>query len=247
MPNQIAAMQPDDMDKLVVALRSVGSGAPTPYADLQAMIEHTRTIGAAGHAIWYSQGVLDLYEAQLTAFYDVANQGHAYSPIFGENHRPAPILGTFLGAGNWQFDVSETRGYQLLGKITNGELQPIDSFILTQGVNQLFLPGLIEAELIADNRPGLLLRGDLDADGFVGIADLNLVLGNWNQTVTAGDLAQGDATGDGFVGINDLNLVLGHWNNTVPPANSVNIPEPTTLAVTTCFVFGAPTRYRGKR
>ncbi len=62
-----------------------------------------------------------------------------------------------------------------------------------------------------------LLTGDLDGDGFVGIADLNIVLGNWNQNVTAGDLLQGDPSGDGFVGIGDLNVVLGNWNAGTPP------------------------------
>ncbi|MEZ6193957.1 MAG: carbohydrate-binding domain-containing protein [Phycisphaerales bacterium] len=56
------------------------------------------------------------------------------------------------------------------------------------------------------------LQGDLNGDGFVGIADLNIVLTNWNLAVTAGDPLQGDPSGDGFVGIQDLNTVLGNWN-----------------------------------
>jgi hypothetical protein len=61
------------------------------------------------------------------------------------------------------------------------------------------------------------LAGDLTGDGFVGIEDLNTVLGNWNQNVASGNLAQGDASGDGFVGIEDLNTVLGNWNATLEP------------------------------
>lgn len=77
------------------------------------------------------------------------------------------------------------------------------------------------------------LTGDLDGDGFVGITDLNIVLGNWNQNVTAGDPLVGDPTGDGFVGIEDLNEVLGNWNAGTPPGvDSVNIvPEPGTAAL----------------
>ena len=55
-----------------------------------------------------------------------------------------------------------------------------------------------------------VLIGDLNMDGFVGISDLNLVLGNWNSHNPADSRA--DASGDGFVGIEDLNLVLGNWN-----------------------------------
>jgi len=62
-----------------------------------------------------------------------------------------------------------------------------------------------------------LLLGDIDGDGFVGIDDLNVVLGNWNQNVPpANPLA--DPSGDGFVGIDDLNAVLAVWNVGTPPA-----------------------------
>ncbi len=74
------------------------------------------------------------------------------------------------------------------------------------------------------------LEGDLNGDGFVGIADLNIVLGVWNQNVTPGDLLQGDPSGDGFVGIGDLNVVLGNWNAGTPPAGTA-VPEPATLAL----------------
>ncbi|MEZ6192748.1 MAG: hypothetical protein R3C45_15855 [Phycisphaerales bacterium] len=71
--------------------------------------------------------------------------------------------------------------------------------------------------------------GDLNGDGFVGIADLNIVLGNWNQNVTPGDPLVGDPSGDGFVGIADLNQVLGNWNAGTPPTN--NVPEPASAAL----------------
>jgi N-acetylneuraminic acid mutarotase len=75
----------------------------------------------------------------------------------------------------------------------------------------------------------LVLDGDLDGDGFVGIADLNIVLGNWNQNVPPGD-PLADPSGDGFVGIADLNVVLGNWNAGTPPANT-SVPEPAGLTL----------------
>ncbi len=75
------------------------------------------------------------------------------------------------------------------------------------------------------------LAGDLDGDGFVGINDLNIVLGAWNLSVTAGDPLAGDPSGDGFVGIEDLNLVLGNWNAGSPPGEVGNIPEPAAAAL----------------
>lgn len=72
------------------------------------------------------------------------------------------------------------------------------------------------------------LPGDIDGDGFVGITDLNLVLGNWNQSVPPGD-PLADPSGDGFVGIADLNEVLGNWNAGTPPTSSV--PEPAAVGL----------------
>jgi hypothetical protein len=75
-----------------------------------------------------------------------------------------------------------------------------------------------------------LIFADPNLDGFVGIADLNILLSNWNQIVTPGDILSGDLNGDGFVGILDLNAVLGNWNAGAPPSSS-NLPEPGSAAV----------------
>jgi PEP-CTERM motif len=73
------------------------------------------------------------------------------------------------------------------------------------------------------------IEGDLNDDGFVGIDDLNIVLGAWNQNVPPADPAA-DPSDDGFVGIDDLNVVLGNWNAGTPPSVNV-VPEPATLSL----------------
>ncbi len=90
----------------------------------------------------------------------------------------------------------------------------------------------------------LLIEGDLNGDGFVGIADLGLVLGAWNSNVSPGELLLGDPTGDGFVGIADLNTVLGNWNASAPPAAETiaSIPEPGSLAL--LLVMGVSASHR---
>ncbi len=79
----------------------------------------------------------------------------------------------------------------------------------------------------------VMLTGDLNDDGFVGIEDLNAVLGRWNQDVIFGDRLGGDPTWDGFVGIEDLNVVLGNWNaGSSPPSGSeTDVPSPGTLGL----------------
>ena len=89
------------------------------------------------------------------------------------------------------------------------------------------------------------LQGDLNGDGFVGVDDLNIVLINWNQNVTPGDLASGDPTGEGFVGVDDLNIVLVNWNSGTPPGgSSSNIPEPTSAVLVS---VGAVAMFKRRR
>jgi BNR repeat-like domain len=114
--------------------------------------------------------------------------------------------------------------------------------ILTQTLASSAFDGLIFGDRIAAENgifevdflrfAGLAppLAGDLDGDGFVGISDLNIVLGAWNQNVPPGN-PLADPSGDGFIGIEDLNIVLGNWNaGTPPPASTV--PEPGTGLLT---------------
>lgn len=63
---------------------------------------------------------------------------------------------------------------------------------------------------------------------FVGMHDLNIILGNWSTTTPYG----GYEPGDGFVGLYDLDVVLGNWNQGTRPGgtttiiNDWNYPDP---------------------
>jgi len=76
--------------------------------------------------------------------------------------------------------------------------------------------------------PTSALLGDLNADGFVGGDDLDIVRSFWGQNVEAGNLLQGDPSGDGFVGGDDLDIVRGNWGGGTPPAPGA-VPEPAAL------------------
>jgi hypothetical protein len=73
--------------------------------------------------------------------------------------------------------------------------------------------------------PGL--AGDLNGDGVVSSADLDLVRANWGQSVTPGDGMAGDGNGDGIVNSADLDLVRANWGATAAAA----VPEPGMLVL----------------
>ncbi len=92
------------------------------------------------------------------------------------------------------------------------------------------------------------LQGDLNGDGFVGLDDLDIVLGNWNQSVPpANPLA--DPSGDGFVGLDDLDIVLTNWNNGTPPSGVAVtvVPEPAGLVVISALSMLCLAKYRSRR
>lgn len=143
------------------------------------------------------------------------------------------LLGGFTPAENDSFDLFDAASFSggfssfSLPNLSGAGLDWDTSSLLTTGELKVVIAGTLE--------------GDLDGDGFVGISDLNLVLGNWNQNVPPGN-QDADPSGDGFVGIEDLNTVLGNWNAGTPPTHAV--PEPASLAFVVIGVALASNRRR---
>ena len=75
-----------------------------------------------------------------------------------------------------------------------------------------------------DDGSGGHLDGDLNGDGLVGSADLDIVRANWGTSTTPGDLLSGDPSGDGSVGSADLDIVRANWGAT----SAASVPEPCT-------------------
>ena len=92
--------------------------------------------------------------------------------------------------------------------------------------------------LVIESIGGETLPGDLDGDGFVGGADLDIVRSFWGQTVIAGNKLHGDPSGDGFVGGDDLDEVRAHWGEGTPPAPT-DVPEPSTLVTLLSMALAA--------
>ena len=82
LPVQIAALGEDvAKKKLIPGIRVVGDGPNLSWPDLKRSIELTREIPTAGHCLWFSRGVLEVYPEQLKAFYDVEKHGTAANPL----------------------------------------------------------------------------------------------------------------------------------------------------------------------
>ena len=75
------------------------------------------------------------------------------------------------------------------------------------------------------------LEGDLNGDGMVGSADLDIVRANWGQSVDPGCLTCGDPSGDGAVGSADLDIIRANWGATSP----ASVPEPGMIGL---FILG---------
>lgn len=148
-----------------------------------------------------------------------------YYSLFGADHGSADFLGEeilLIADGTTAEDV--WLPHQILGTAPSSAAEARLSFLFRQ-------PGFDNGAIFIDGTAitaiDPVLIGDLNGDGFVGILDLNLILGAWNATITPG--AAVDPSGDGFVGIQDLNIILGNWNAGTPPAAA--IPEPATLGL----------------
>ena len=125
----------------------------------------------------------------------------------------------------------DVNGQTLLADAANlGELPPDITHVAFQPFRNT-VEGALDDWQVTVTPAIVAIVGDLDGDGFVGINDLNIVLGNWNQNVPPGD-PLADPSGDGFVGIDDLNTVLGNWNAGTPPAAAA-VPEPGSLVLLT--------------
>ena len=134
-------------------------------------------------------------------------------------------------------DGSFVHGFDFTGLLfsgVDGQGQPIKVRVTVQN-RQLHLEGGNAAGCCdffnyrLDAYADIPFMGDLNNDGFVGIADLNLVLSNFGNTVTP--MMDGDADWDGYVGITDLNAVLGDWNAGSADTGSLAVPEPFAVGL----------------
>ena len=86
------------------------------------------------------------------------------------------------------------------------------------------------------------LPGDRNDDGFVGQADLDIVLAMWGQSGAGITDPRADVNEDDFVGQTDLDYVLADWGQGTPL--TAPVPEPLTLSL---LALGAAAVLRRRR
>ena len=227
----------NELDKLVVGIRINGSGATTPYADVQQMIERSRIEGAAGHSLWYSVGVRDYYSSELTNFYDVATDGHADNPMFAGGHRPAPLIAT-NGVGNiWSVNVPSEGRYRIVARV-GSFWDEVNVAHLATGTYDFEVLGATEVELLVDRRTASHFLGDFDGDSDVDGRDF-LAWQSGAAISSGASISDGDANLDGIVDGRDLARVLTNygWSASTIGGSLTTVPEPSTACLAISLIL----------
>lgn len=239
---QVNPFKPSDLDKLVMGLRINPASSATPYADVQQMIERSRSEGAAGHSLWYSAGVRDLYGPQLTAFYDVAGQGHSLNPQFPVDWRPTSLVAVTIGGtpDMWSVEVTAAGRYRIvarLGSNANSAWSEIAAVELIAGMHQFSLLGAREVEFLVDRRSPSSFLADFNGDLLVDGADFML----WQRGFAAPVAipSSGDANRDGNIDAKDLmTWKFNHGTFLAAPSFAGHsVPEPAAWLLETAAAF----------
>ena len=141
-----------ELDGYVVGLRGGVGSSDTPWNELRQMILKSRQEGAAGHSVFYSRAILDTYADEFTDFYDVASNGHAAHPFFGEGWRPAPLVASSMSSQTWGVAVEDAGWYRVAASF-DGLWREVDAAYFGGGLHTIDLAGASAVELLVDRRP----------------------------------------------------------------------------------------------
>lgn len=141
----------DEKINLTAGIRIVGDGPNMTFDDLKSVLDFTRKQEIAGHCLWFSRGVLEVYPEELKAFYDVQNKGHAANPFKPGDWRPMPLVATRAEGNAWKVKVTSKGRYRIIAK-QDGAWSEIVSLELNEG-EQTFVQEAEAVELLVDRRP----------------------------------------------------------------------------------------------
>lgn len=148
--NEQANQMGVESDMMIAGIRIVGDGPDMSFEDVKASIEHTRVRELAGHCLWFSRGVLEVYPNELKAFYDVKKNGQAAHPFKPHNWREPPIVAR-QADGAWKATVKNANRYRVIVK-SNGQWREELVLDLSAGEHS-FAHDAEAVELLVDRRP----------------------------------------------------------------------------------------------
>lgn len=136
-----------------------------PGEQLRDSIVLSRRLGNGGRALWFSRGVLHLFPAQLTTFYN----GHPASPHFPRNWR-RPSIALIRSPGSGAYLAGHQRWYHPDLPLANHRMigfdgrswnylndQPLGRTSGSRGTVTFFVDGLYrDVELIVDRRDEMM-------------------------------------------------------------------------------------------
>ena len=196
------------LDDLVLGLRFNGTGADTPLSDLQQMIGASRTTAGgqlAGHSLFYSKGLID-NEAAMTSFYNVAVNGAAPHPTFGDDYRPDPLVGQ-PDSGNpslWHVAV-DAAGVYRVAALVGGRWQETTVRQFETGLQSLVVPNATALELLVSRHLSPVVDGDFNLDGNFNCLDVDALVA---EIVSGNSAPSYDMNGDAVVNSLDLDRWL---------------------------------------
>ncbi|MEM7625498.1 MAG: matrixin family metalloprotease [Planctomycetota bacterium] len=153
--------------------------------------------------------------------------------VSGGNFLGAESVASYGGAvpvvsGHWAEGVTSTV-FGSPGTTQEAALDPT----ITEGTRKVFteldVAGLADIGWLIQEPDPTVLGGDYNGDGFVGLADLNLVLLNWGDSTIPPEWVNPDAWDGVQISQNELNGVLLGWGNT--SSSIAAIPEPSVLSL----------------
>lgn len=141
----------DEKINLAPGIRIVGDGPDMPWEGLKDSIDYCRKNELAGHVLWFSRGVLDVYPEELKAYYDVANKGHAANPMKPGNWRPMPAVATRVEGNTWKVKLTSNDRYRIIAK-KDGIWSEVAAMQMQEGENTI-VQDADAVEVLIDRRP----------------------------------------------------------------------------------------------